>query len=173
MRTIAIALLLVACKTDKPSQEAPAPTAASAPAPTPTTPPAAPTAPAAVEPPVTSPEPPPPAGPSVPPEEFAKADPGVTMNAPASQSVVDAMKTFCALGDLSPPDRVAGTQKWLAANQSNPELGELWLKMAQGDAAASTKLRNAAEAAVGAGKCGVLDALIDAAARARAGSGAP
>jgi hypothetical protein len=140
MKRILFALLVVACK-DK---------SATVPDPTPGTPGSAETT-ASIPPPPSEMDGPPGKDPN-----FGSAAVGIGLaNLPPSQVLLDDMKVFCA---INPADSKAGLGEWTKQMQTKPEVADLWANAIQGDAAAQTRLRAGADAAVGVGKC---NAMID------------
>ena len=137
MKYVVFALALVACKSKTES------------APEPTQPPSSTASGASAIPPPMEVDAPPPKDPN-----FGSAAPGIGLaSLPPPQIVVDDMKVFCA---ISPGDSKTALAEWTKQMQTKTEVAELWANAVQGDALSQTRLRAAADAAAGAGKCNAM-----------------
>jgi len=91
-------------------------------------------------------------------------DPSRTADPPLpttpTQTLVNAMGEYCRIGDLPREQQREAMKAWGWSAGGDKELGPLWHRAASlHEPAAIALIKKAADTAVGAGKCPILDAL--------------
>jgi hypothetical protein len=81
---------------------------------------------------------------------------------PVAKALVDGIKGLCATEDMNPAEVAMAMSDWTASLHAagNKEFTDVYLAALEGDDAAVAKLRAAADAAVGPGKCTRLDHVV-------------
>lgn len=77
-----------------------------------------------------------------------------------TQTLINAMGEYCRIGDLPREQQREAMKAWGWSAGGDKELGPLWHRAASlHEPAAIALIKKAAETAVGAGKCPILEAL--------------